>query len=978
MTEALQTAAALVCRGLVPQPAAPEQLLATPLMGAPPTPVALAATAALFSRPSGSCAATLADAEREARQDAMTWALRALQPPPVEQIAFTGPRHKEEPADVRGVSDVLRSLCLGTPPSADAADNALCWWEDDGVDEGLRLLDRSIMPPEPDVPQLPPVQPARLSASLCTDLVAICGKVIKTALEQAREVAHIFALLAAASELGFAATAALHPSPLPDAWQPSGQVVAAALHAIGQAQKAILDNTQPSRVFTPRLLASARALSVCACAVGTPPLSCYVAALGETAEQLRHAVYASAQALAAAAQAQATTAVEDDLFYDGGTDGGGAAAASTARMGTATQRQPDVATQAATMLLDGPSGTSSALVLGTGPVELCVATMGALGALCPAQAGDALLRLLRDPSEDGLPSTVQDCVLDALCQLRGAPFAVTAAALGALGAALSAAGVHDMERAIWLLRLTDVSARLLGQANSVRACPDDAASGADVEMPDADAGSQRTLYDAYTQLCTRLCGSPEDIARLRNCGLAAGLALADAACSLLCACRGPPECVSDLALELLSDPRYAVRRAVAVRFPEVLCNFAVDEHCMIMSDVHPVLAGLPASLVCKLPHAVATDKAWQETAMLLLGEVATVSPPFESECIFNILHIAVDTPAHVSVALRVLASVATRLGYNNRFGLIEQHLPHIAHRWTSAGHDIDSMLPASDLLAPDPQLVGGSGVIQTYAKYLLPPLVERNDAALVERIAALCSMDVRNLFLRHGSCTLAALMALKANGGVPGANVYNASLFADGSVLMRTFGSKENVANLVSTKGFGVLRELLRMVRPSSARRELVSVDPSLSAEEAQAAVAVLERMMGAGKLASPPEPLWGGDKVLTALLDMHAAMNTAKSPQHRLATLAALKALLKMLEDRQLVRVVSAPCQPLVRPALTVSTAPHEAAGAQHVPIRCAPAAACHQHAAAARERHFHAGLPAERRAAKRRPWPGSSHAGR
>jgi hypothetical protein len=995
--EALQTTAALVLRGLAPPPHAPELLLNTTCLSNPSR-MSLAASAALFSRPGGSCAAALSDAEKDARHHGVGWALNSLVPLPLEQIAMSGPRRKEEPPDVRGVADVLRALCLGTPPHSEAADVAARWWDDDAFDDALRLLRRTVdaagaaKPPDAAALSCASLQPPRLAAPLTAALLAHAGGMLTTALDGAREAAHIFALLAVAAELGRVAVAASLPDAPPEEWRATGAVAAAARRAVDRAQGVLSERCPPARLFTPRFLVAAQALGAAAAAADTPPLSGMLDGLSNTALMLRHTLYASADALRTAVTTHASTAIEDNLFFDGDEIMASATAVPSARLAAGTQLATGVGDAAAHgadaggNVLDGAG--AGAPGAGNGPLEICVRVIAALGELCPGAASEALIRLMCDSPEDALPPTVQDAVLDALCRMRGAPSSAVIAGMTALGAALSDVVHLDAEHAVWLLRLADGVARMLRSANAQE----------DAAMPDAEGGlnAQASQNAAYMQLCEWVCN--EDVfPKLRLFGLSAGLALADAVSSLLCAYPEQPECVAPRAVQLLRDKRYAVRRAMAARFGEVLSNFPLNAHGFILADVRPILAGLgdTQSTPTLLSADEASEKARQETSLLLLGEVAASSSLLEAECVFDIINLAVEHPWHVTVALRVLSAVAKRLGYESRFGLIGQHGPYIAHKWVCSGRNVDSMLQAAELLAPIPELASGSGaenrLVQAYARYLLPRLVECNDTSSVARIASLCNVDARKLFQQHGARTMAALHCFRANtDSSAGPTAFRAAVSSSDALISLALGGSDGVRALYASKGGSILREMLLMVHPDADDgTRPTSLLPVLSVKQVLAGVDDLEKTMGASDPAAARAKLWAADKVASHLLDLHTVIDKAKSSRHRLVSLASLSALLQMLEARNLVSGQPsvryyAPCGRTVPGTdcggvLSRVRGRARAAGrSEHAAVCGAPAAEPRGHAAAAPRRRAAAEPAGGVRAGWRRRWHRGGCAGR
>ncbi len=879
---------------------AAEQVAELPCMGTPSRTL-LSSVAALLSRPPG-CAATLSDGDVKLRQLGVAWALNSLVPPPLELIAMSGPRRKEEPPDVRGVLDVLRALCLGTPPPVGAVHAAAMWWEED-TDAPLRLLRRTtecalepVLAAPATAPAAAPVQPLRLPAPLAKLLLASTGRALAAALEGAREAAHIFALMAVAAELGTASAAAIRPDAPPAEWLTAGEVAAASGRALERAQSALMERSLPIRLFTPRLLVAAQALGAAASAEHS--LSTASDPLSDTPLQLRHALYAAAETLHGAAQSARVEPVSaDNLFYEEDDFGGPSAAARPARGAAGTQRTqglPDAATQAG---LDGGGAPAA------GPLEICIGVIAALGIARPATVADALLGVLNESPADLLQPGVTDAALEALCSLRHAPSSALVASMSALTAALAAATSDDAERTVWLLRLLCTNAQLLRESLDALG---------DSDMPDAAGASsaQRSPTAAYLQLCDCVRSSAGE---LRACGLAAGMLLADAVCSLLRAVPQPPECLTAVAVQLVGDARYAVRRAMAARFGDVLSNFAVEAHRFILNDVKPSLAGLPPPADAEDAHLLSLFQgegeqlARHETTLLFLGEVAAASPPLEADCIFDIMSVAVDRPCHTRVALRVLTATAKRLGYSSRFGLVAQHVHHIAFKWANSGRNVDSMLHVGELLAPRADLVAGNALVGVYARYLLPRLVESNDAASVSRIASLCSMDDRKLFQQHGARTLASLHALRANGGERGTASFARCISSPTAVVVVAYGGPPHIGKAYSGKGASIVRELLLLARGGGAEvaddRQLLSVQPVLSVKEVLAGVADLEKMYGNDSAAKVMAVLWSGEKVLQHLLDLHEMIGSAKAPRHRAAWLESLSALLQLLVARNLVR---------------------------------------------------------------------------
>ena len=911
MAESLELWSVLIVHNLAPPPRVPDQLLCIKQLSELSA-TTLVAVAAFFSRPAGGFAGTLSDQENLARQRGVNWVAQALAPQQPELIAMTAPRQADEPPNVRGVADALRALCLGlcpTPAAVTAA--ATLWWQDDAKEHSRLLIRRGVEPITMDHTAVrlagsavPSSQNSRLALPATKALLAHAGKALASALDGAQEAAHIFALQAVAAEVGLAATAAVLPEAPPEVWSATGSVALSSASALERAQGLLMERSAPARLFSPRLLASARSLGAAA-ALEPASSSAPVDPLGDTILQLRHALLAAATTLQTAVTTQANTSaarLEDDLFFDEG-DFGQAAGAAPARASAATQHAPapliDPLTQMATATLTGSiSGSED-------PLEACIGVIAALGVARPVAAADTLISLLHDKS-DVLPQSALDAVLSALCGLHGAPPGALTVALSALGKQLQQVQPYEFERVGWLLRLLGIVSTVLLDFNDTQA---------DSEMLDADAdvseASQPSLHTARTKLCMSLTTSH---AALRTCGVTVGVALVHATFSLVRAVRDAPDCLAQLAVDLVKDPRYAVRCAMASRFAELLSGFAEKHHQDVMEDVSLGLAGLtlPAgALGVRLSEADAEDKARQETTLLLLGEAAVASGPLEARCVYNIINLAVDQPCHVPMALRVLTAMAKRMGYADRFALIAHHIAFIAHQWTCSGRNVDSLVHAAELLAPRADLTKGCDIVRSYARFLLPRLVECNDATSVSRIAELCGLSTKELFMQHGARTLAALHAFRANGGDAGKAHFRSAFGNDAAVIKDAF---PNAIDIYKHKWPLILRELLRMVpavltdsQPiddGAARPvELQCFQPSMSLAATLAAVNDLEAVLNKPSRADAQLVLWSPEVVAEHLLFIHGAMDQAKSPRHRVMALNSLSALLQLIEKHRKAR---------------------------------------------------------------------------
>jgi hypothetical protein len=921
MSESIQLWSELIVHALTPPPRVPELLLRIKHVSEVSA-LSLLAVAAFFSRPSGGFAGTLSEPEHRARQRGVAWALQALAPPQPELIAMTGPRQVEEPPNVRGVADVLRALCLGLCPNQNAvAAAATHWWQDDAKELSRRLIRRGVAPTaghtiSPAGSAIPPTQCSRLALPVTKELLTLAGQALASALDGAQEAAHIFALMAVAAEFGTAAAAAVFPEPPPQVWCTAGAVALSSASALDRAQGVLMERTAPVRLFTPRLLAAASALGAAAALEPISPLA-PVDSLGETVLQLRHALLAAATALQASVTAEPTTAarVEDDLFFDDG-DFGQVAGTTNARSTAGTQRAGATAVDPLTQMATA-APTGSALAASGDPLETCIGVMAALGVARPAAAAEALISLLDDMPEC-LPQSAHDAVLTALCGLHGAPSRALSAAMVALSGELQQVQSHQYERVGWLLHL-------LALAASVQL---DFRDQSDTEMPDADADASlhKPLHTAYTELCDALAASQSV---LRACGVTAGVALVHSTFDLVAAVRDAPDCIADVAGRVMvEDQRYAVRVALVSRFGELMSSFAEKNHQLIMRDVSRSLAGLrspaiigicdPSEAISRLPDVEIDDKARQETTLLLLGEAAVASGPMEAACVYDIISLAVDQPCHTPMALRVLTATANRMGYADRFPLIEHHIAFIAHQWTVSGRNVDSLVHAAELLAPRQQLTKGSDIVRSYARFMLPRLVECNDTSSVSRVAELCGLSNRELFLQHGARTLAALHAFRINGGEGGKQHFRSALENEAAVIKLAF---KDVMEMFKNKWPLILRELLRMVPPflvddaqpgtpgSAHTLELLSFQPSMSMAATLAAVYDVEASLNRSTRADAQTALWTPAIVAEHLVFIHGIMDRAKSARHRVVALNALSVLLQVIEKHRKVRLaLSAP----------------------------------------------------------------------
>ena len=903
MTEALELWSSLIVHQLVPPPRAPELLLRIKQL-TEPTATSLVAVAAFFSRPAGGFAGTLSNDERKARGRGVIWGLQALAPQQPELIAMTGPRQTDEPPNVRGVADAIRAMCLGlcpTPAALSAA--AVQWWPDDAKEQSRRLMRRSaesvadpLAAAHPSAHVVPLMQSSRLALPVTKELLTHAGQSLATHLDGAREAAHIFALMAVAAETGTAAAAAVLPDPPPDVWCPSGSVALSSASALERAQGVLLERSSPARLFTQRLLAAAYALGAAAALEPHSP-SGLADPLSDTILQLRHTLLAAVTTLQAAVSAEPTTTarLEDDLFFDEG-DFGQAAGAASARVPAATQRAPATLVNPLTQVATAAS--SGIVETACDPLEVCVGVIAALGIARPLAAADSLISLLGEASE-ALPQSARDAVLTALCGLRSAPPRALCAAMNSLSGELQQIRFYQFERASWLLRLLSSTASVLLSFKDQ-----------DAEMADADTS------EAYTKVCSALAANQ---AELRACGITAGVQLVHAVYDLVGAVRDSPDCIADVAVQAVEDPRYAVRCAVVPRFGALLSStFAEKHHQVIMEDMCQHLAGLrsPAAaggkeLASCLSDIEFEDKARQESTLLLLGEVAVASGPLEAGCIYDVISLAVDQPCHVPTALRVLTDTAKRMGYADRFALIEHHIAFIAHQWTVSGRNVDSLVHAAELLAPRKSLTKGCDIVRSYARFMLPRLVECNDVTSVSRLAQLCGLSNKELFLQHGARTLAALHAFRVNGGDAGKVHFRCAFENEAAVINASF---TNVMDIFKNKWPLILREMLRMVPAvltdaqagndgAAHAPELQSFQPSMSIAATLASVHDLEAALNRSTRSDAQVVLWSPDVVAEHLVFIHGALDRAKSPRHRVVALNSLSVLLQLVMKHRKVR---------------------------------------------------------------------------
>jgi hypothetical protein len=276
-----------------------------------------------------------------------------------------------------------------------------------------------------------------------------------------------------------------------------------------------------------------------------------------------------------------------------------------------------------------------------------------------------------------------------------------------------------------------------------------------------------------------------------------------------------------------------------------------------------------------------------------------------------VISLAVDQPCHVPTALRVLTATAKRMGYADRFALIEHHIAFIAHQWTVSGRNVDSLVHAAELLAPRKSLTKGCDIVRSYARFMLPRLVECNDVTSVSRLAQLCGLSNKELFLQHGARTLAALHAFRVNGGDAGKVHFRCAFENEAAVINATF---TNVMDIFKNKWPLILRELLRMVPAvlieqqvgsdgAAHAPELQSFQPSMSMAATVAAVYDLEAALNRSTRTDAQSVLWSPEVVAEHLIFIHGAMDRAKSPRHRIVVLNSLSVLLQLVVKHRKVR---------------------------------------------------------------------------
>ena len=894
--EVLQTAASLVSHELAPPPRAPETLSGVLMSAAIPARLGLAVAAAFFACPPSGPLVTLQPTDVAARSRCMAWALHTLAPLPTEQILMGGPRRKEEAPDVGAVFAAISSLCLGLPPPTDAvhAVAAACWWEEDAAEEAMRGLNRGVeLGDAPELQQQASLPPPllRLVPSAATKLLDTVGTLLADRLVGAREAAHCFSLVAVSSRLYATAACTLSQAP-PACWSSDGAVQRAVQSALERAAGALSDRSAPRLLFTPRLLVAAQALG----AAYEIESAGAADALGDTVLGLRAALHAAVRTV----QADAHTAAKDrEMLFDDDDFNEPAPAAPTQRGGGEQWTQHAGATQAA-----APGD-----LLET-PLETCVHVIAALGMARPTAAADVLCSLAVPlPENERLPLAVHDAAVAALCTLAGAPPAAAVVAADALTASLSAIVEEAAGTTAEALRVPRLLQNVAALAALVPKSP-----AADAMEVDAGAAAEpRTLQVALADLCSRVFGDPasavDRFGILRSLGASTGVALADAVCRLLHAGH-QPQSLTIIAAELLRDVRYAVRRAMAPRFAVMLCTFPAPEHPDIMDYVRSCLAGLAEKAGAEGPAADRTinTHATQETTILQLAELVVASAVLEKDAVFDIIELAASYPVHVPFAMRALTRAASRLGYPDRFGLVRQHLPYIAQRWMSGVRDVDSLLHARELLAPQPELVKtGSELARAYARYMLPSLVVMRNGQSVQRLADLCNISPSELVTTAYPRTIASLHARRVMYGELGKRAFTADVANPEAVLPKAAGGVERLTALLGHKVTSVVIELIFMARPPLAGDDEPPVGPptlhsSLSEKTIVAAVADVEKTFDA----SGREQIWWLDLPVKYLSEVHHTFDQALAVRHRMVALARLSALLSVLDERSLLCVPS------------------------------------------------------------------------
>lgn len=287
------------------------------------------------------------------------------------------------------------------------------------------------------------------------------------------------------------------------------------------------------------------------------------------------------------------------------------------------------------------------------------------------------------------------------------------------------------------------------------------------------------------------------VAALLECprGFAERAALAETAASLFFAFPNESfndaETLRDCFLELLGDWRYDVRRRMAGLFPSVLTLWSELEEqesvlrfaaykaveCTQLAGCERAPGASSAGKVFSMswarllpllfddPDAADTSQAKlaaavddsgykpeeDETAILLLGELAARSPALEAKAVHALCRLATHSAELLAAAAAVLDDVAQQLGYASRQAYLYSLAPAIAHRWIATRSGVAELLGAA---GPERALwqeelgsvaravavtaearLNANVLYLDYAEYVLAPLLRQGNSEAIRLFA---------------------------------------------------------------------------------------------------------------------------------------------------------------------------------------------------------------------------------------------------
>lgn len=247
---------------------------------------------------------------------------------------------------------------------------------------------------------------------------------------------------------------------------------------------------------------------------------------------------------------------------------------------------------------------------------------------------------------------------------------------------------------------------------------------------------------------------------------------------------------------LLADWRYEVRRKLAGLFPSVLSLWtakgdqeAIFQYAVVMAAEHKqwkggeareAQGGLTSASWGRLAWLLLDDPPVDppagkgraeedETAVLLLGELAARSPALEARAAHALCRVATHAQELLAAATAVLDDVAQQLGYASRQALLAALAPSLANRWIASRRGVAELLgdaPGRALwqeeLGSVARAVAASAeaarntnmLFLEYAEYALAPLLQSKSKEAVQlfgRTVAAASVGIKGNKARGAS-----------------------------------------------------------------------------------------------------------------------------------------------------------------------------------------------------------------------------------